>query len=286
MASSAYAPYTQAERRSVPSRVNPTLVAAASIGVLSVRVSICRRCSPFTANPYSQSVCRTSTPNPRPWNAVAGRSRCEPSGCVCRCARAGPRRPVPATPVRQRRSTLPGPKVRSRRRANDPNLAGWAATGESRRVTAWAHRRTARSGELGRRSRDGHAARSFRHVSRAHCYSRGTGRSTEFPRLAKPGTTENIQTGRGDVAGSRRPQYWNRRSALGDSQHTPATPMERGDSSTILTLRPDLRYKSKLATPSVAHPTLPIGGSDNGRRPSRQRRVKTDDARGSIFDRR
>ena len=64
MASSAYAPYTQVERRSVPSRVNPTLVAAASIGVLSVRVSIRRRCSPLTANPYSQSVCRTSTPNP------------------------------------------------------------------------------------------------------------------------------------------------------------------------------------------------------------------------------
>ena len=133
MASSAYAPYTQAERRSVPSRVNPTLVAAASIGVLSVRVSICRRCSPFTANPYSQSVCRTSTPNPRPRNGVAGRSRCEPSGCVCRCARAGPRRPVPATPVRQRRSTLPGPKVRSRRRANDPNLAGWACPSRERR---------------------------------------------------------------------------------------------------------------------------------------------------------
>jgi hypothetical protein len=51
MASSAYAPYTQAESRSVPSRVNPTLVAAESIGVLSVRVSICRRCSPRTSRP-------------------------------------------------------------------------------------------------------------------------------------------------------------------------------------------------------------------------------------------
>ena len=257
MASSAYAPYTQAERRSVPSRVNPTLVAAASIGVLSVRVSICRRCSPFTANPYSQSVCRTSTPNPRPRNGVAGRSRCEPSGCVCRCARAGPRRPVPATPVRQRRSTLPGPKVRSRRRANDPNLAGWAATGESRRVTVWAHRRTARSGELGRRSRDGHAARSFRHVSRAHCYSRGTGRSTKFPPPRETRDDREHPNGPGRCGTAREgPSTGTGGAPLATASTRRRPPMERGDSSTILTLRPDLRYKSKLATPSVAHPNV------------------------------
>jgi hypothetical protein len=38
--------------------------------------------------------------------------------------------------------------------------------------------------------------------------------------------------------------------------HAGDRPMERGDSSTILTLRPDLRYESKLATPSVAHPNV------------------------------
>lgn len=44
-------PYTQAERRSVPSTENPALVAAAIIAVLSTRVSTCGRRRPRTANP-------------------------------------------------------------------------------------------------------------------------------------------------------------------------------------------------------------------------------------------
>ena len=85
-----------------------------------------------------------------------------------------------------------------------------------------------------------------------------------FPRLAKPGTTENIQTGRGDVARlEKAPVLEQAERPWRQPAHAGDRPMERGDSSTILTLRPDLRYKSKLATPSVANPNV----ADRGLRP-------------------
>ncbi len=137
-------------------------------------------------------------------------------------------------------------------------------------MTVWARRRTARSGELGRRSRDGHAAQSFRHVSRAIAIQGGPADQPRFPASRNPGRPRTSKRAVGGVARLEMGPGTGTGGVvcLGDSQHTPATvrwrgatrPRSRPCSVTCGTSQSLRRHQSRI-------PTLPVGDSDNGRRP-------------------
>lgn len=181
MASSAYVPYAQAERRSVPSRSNPALAAVASMGVLSVRVSICRRCSPRTVNPYSHSVCRTSTASPRPRNA--GR-RAIPTCAVRLCVSMLQRRASPisscdsSSTTEKHAASSDGP-VTAKGEWTEPGGMGRQGRESARdRVATSSYSSDCRTGtSLSCRARSPTLSPRITE----HCYTGGINRSTKFP---------------------------------------------------------------------------------------------------------